>query len=238
MLQPPFDAARSAISRDILDSRLYAFGVAVNQTTFRAVPIGGAAAGGAIVAFTSPRTALAGDAVTFAVSALLIRFGVRARTAAAPVESSSRTETTSTGSARPRAPSGARIVWGNPAIRKIMLLGWLAAFYEVPEGIAAPYAAGIGGGAAVAGLLIASSQAMIVAAPLYARLPAAVRERWMWPMAIAASTFLTLTAFRPGVIASMVTFVAPHQPATPTTTKTTLATNDAIAPLTLTLNDV
>jgi hypothetical protein len=38
-----------------------------------------------------------------------------------------------------------------------MALGWLAAFYEIPEGLAAPYAGSLKGGAVAAGLLIATS---------------------------------------------------------------------------------
>jgi hypothetical protein len=57
----------------------------------------------------------------------------------------------------------------------------------------------------LAGLLIASSQAAVVlVAPLYARLPATIRERWMGPMAVAACGILTFTAFRPDLAGSMI----------------------------------
>ncbi len=41
------------------------------------------------------------------------------------------------------------------ALRAPMLAGWLAAFYNAPEGIAAPFARELGGGAVVTGLLLA-----------------------------------------------------------------------------------
>ena len=64
-----------------------------------------------------------------------------------------------------------RLVFSDPVLRTVMGLGWLAILYEVPEGIAAPYATAAGGCPAAAGLLIAAGQAMILAAPLWARLP-------------------------------------------------------------------
>ena len=176
--QPPFDAARSAPVRDVLDARLHALGATVMQATWRLMVVCGAAGGGLAVALTGPRPALAADAATFTASALLIRLTVRGRPAslsgAAPG-----------GRPRGRLPSpgrhdrgrpggtaaGIRLVFGDPRLRTVMLLGWLAAFYEVPEGIAAPYAAAAGGGAGAAGLLIASGQAMVIVGPAYARLP-------------------------------------------------------------------
>jgi MFS family permease len=129
--QPPFDAARSAITRDILSRRLYPLGVAVSQMTFRTVFIGGAAAGGLIVAVTSPRTAPA--AVTFVVSALLVRFGVHSRP---PAMANPQAGAPPAGGNNPNgrrranpgpggAASGWRIIWRDRALRNIMLIGWL-----------------------------------------------------------------------------------------------------------------
>ena len=58
--QPPFDAARSAATRDILDARRYVHGLAVMQMTYRMLTIAGAAAGGLTAALVGPRPALAG----------------------------------------------------------------------------------------------------------------------------------------------------------------------------------
>jgi MFS family permease len=210
-VQPPFDAARSAIIRDVLDGPRYTLGVTVMQMTFRTALTAGAAVGGVTVALIGARPALMADAVTFVLSALLLRAGVRYRPAAA-----SQTAVPPAPPGRhpvPRyrrrwpggtATSGIRLVFGDPALRTIVLLGWLAALYEVPEGIVGPYAAAVGGGPAAAGLLIAASQAMVVIAPLYAKLPDRVRERWMGLMAVGACAILILTALRPGIIASAV----------------------------------
>jgi MFS family permease len=220
--QPPFDAARSAAVRDVLDVGLYALAATVMQVTWRLMIVCGAAGGGLAVALTGPRPALAADAATFTVSALLIRLAVRRRPASQPAvpPGSGSPEGRDPGHrrrgrdehGRRRRPggtaSGVRLVFGDPRLRTVMLLGWLAVFYEVPEGIAAPYAAAVGGGAAATGLLIASSQAMVTVAPVYARFPESVRQRWMGPMAVATTGTLILTALRPGIAGSMAILAA------------------------------
>ena len=149
VLQPPFDAARSAIVRDMMDASRYPLAMAVLQSTSRAVFVGGAALGGLVVALFGARPALAADALTFVGSGLLILLCTRARPAAASAGAS--------GGESPLAQlvGGVRLVFGDPALRTLIGLAWLAAFYEVPEGLAAPYAASLKGGAVTAGLLIA-----------------------------------------------------------------------------------
>jgi hypothetical protein len=99
-------------------------------------------------------------------------------------------------------------VFGDRALRIVLMLGWLAAFTEIPEGIAAPYAAGLGGGPVAAGLLIAATQlGAAVATPVFAkRIGPLTRLRWMGPMAACACGTLMLTAFEPGLAASMAIF--------------------------------
>ena len=70
-IQPPFDAARSAILRDMVQGERYALAAAVLQSTFRLMIVAGAAAGGLMVALLGARPALGIDAATFVVSALL-----------------------------------------------------------------------------------------------------------------------------------------------------------------------
>ncbi len=78
---------------------------------------------GAIVAAAGAPVSLAVDAGTFVMSALLVRLGVRGRPAR-PGES---------GSVFRPIVAGARLVFGDPALRTPMMLGWLACFYAVPE---------------------------------------------------------------------------------------------------------
>jgi MFS family permease len=197
-IQPPFDAARSAIMRDVLPGERYALGAAAMQTTFRLATVIGAIAGGLTVALVGARPALGGDAATFVLSALLIRLGTRARPAAAE----------SGPNALGQLAGGIRLVFGDRALRTLVMLGWLAAMYVIPVGIAAPYARALGGGPASAGLLIASAQAgAVLAMPLFTKkIGPLTRLRWMGPMAACACAILVLTAFHPGLAVSMIVF--------------------------------
>ena len=90
MAQAPFEAARSAILPDILQGERYALAAAVMQTSFRVAIVAGAAVGGVVVALIGARPALGVDAATFAASAVLVRFGTRARPAPQPSPISTR----------------------------------------------------------------------------------------------------------------------------------------------------
>jgi hypothetical protein len=86
-----------------------------------------------------------------------------------------------------------------------MLLGWLAAFYNVPEGVSAPLAAAVGGGAVAVGLILAS-QALgaSVGAVAFSRFVApVVRIRWMNTLAVAACGVLVLFVFHPPLLAML-----------------------------------
>jgi MFS family permease len=200
LLQPPFDASRSAIIRDMMGADRYPLANAVVATTSRAVLVAGTAAAGFVVALAGAQPALGADAATFVASALLIRFGVRARPAPAP------------GGGGPgplgQLAEGVRLVFGDPALRTLMALGWLAAFYEVPEGIAVPYAGRLGGGAVAAGLLLATSQlGAAITTPLFTRkIGPLTRLRWMGPMAVLSCAVLVVTALRPNLVVSMALF--------------------------------
>jgi len=176
----------------------YALAAATMQSTLLTMVVAGAAVGGLTVAALGARPALGFDAATFVVSALLIKFGVRARPAAA----------TSAPNALRQLGGGVRVVFGDRALRILLMLGWLAAFYGIPGGIAAPYAARLGGGPVAAGLLIAATQlGAAVATPVFAkRIGPLTRLRWMAPMAACACGTLMLTAFGPGLAASMAIF--------------------------------
>jgi MFS family permease len=189
-LAPPFESARSSLLPDILDGDRYTVGLAVVQTTFRAAMVLGYAAGGVAVAVIGPRPALALDAATFVASAALVRYGIQRRPAAARREAR-----------RPAADiaAGARLVGTDRALRTLMLLGWLVAFYAVPEAVAAPYASELGGGAAAVGLILAASAfGGVLAAPVFMRLVTPPeRLRLMGPLAVATCALLTLCLARP-----------------------------------------
>ena len=197
-LQPPFDAARSATLRDVVQGERYALAAATLQSTFRVVIVAGSVAAGLIVLLVGARPALAADALTFVASALLIRFGTHARPAAAA----------SGGNPLLQLGAGIRVVFGDRALRCLIMLGWLAAFYEIPAGIAVPYVGSLGGGPVAAGLLLGVAQiGVTVLMPLFTkRIGPLTRLRWMGPMAVCACGTLVLTALRPGLGVSMAIF--------------------------------
>ena len=201
-IQPPFDAARSAIVRDMMDASRYPLAAAVLQTTTRVVLVAGAAIGGLVVALFGAWPALAADALTFVASGLLILVGIRARPAADAAGASSGPHPLR------QLAAGVRLVFGDQALRALMCLGWLAAFYEVPEGLAVPYAAKLGGGAVAAGLLLATSQlGAAVGTPIFTKkIGPLTRLKWMGPMAVLSCGVLAVAIARPGLYVSMAIF--------------------------------
>jgi MFS family permease len=201
MFTPPFESARAAVTPDILRGELYVLGAAVTQTTFLAAQVAGAVGGGVAVAFVGTRPALAIDSATFVLSGLLIAFGLRARPAAARPD-------TVQSSPWARIREGFGLVFGHPALRTLLLFGWLVAFYTVPEGVAAPYTAKLGGGPIATGLVLASTVlATTIVTPLFSRF---VRDRQrlalMGPLAVLTCATLVLTALQPGLAVSLVIF--------------------------------
>ena len=103
---------------------------------------------------------------------------------------------------------GFKLVFGDPALRTLLLFGWLVAFYTIPAGIAAPYAASLGGGPIATGLVLASTVlSTTIAVPLFTRF---VRPRQrinlMGPLAILTCGSLVLTGLRPNLAVSLVIF--------------------------------
>ncbi|MGI9007675.1 MAG: MFS transporter [Streptosporangiaceae bacterium] len=200
----PFTSARAAIYPDVLSGDLYVLGTAATLTTYQFAQVLGFALGGAAVSIVGIRGALIADAGTFAISAVITRLWVRQR----PVAKSS-----GAGASSRTADllAGVRLVFTAPALRTPMLLGWLAAFYNAPEGVAAPLAAGYGAGALGAGLILAAGAlGASVGAVAFSRLVGpATRAAWMRPLAVASCATLTAFALGPGFrLALVVLFVA------------------------------
>jgi MFS family permease len=201
MFAPPFESARASITPDILSGERYVLGTAILQTTLLGGQVLGAAGGGLAVAFIGVRRSLAVDAATFVLSGLLIATGTRARSAAARPE-------TVQPSALARMRDGFKLVFGDPALRTLLLLAWLVVFYTIPEGIAAPYARRLGGGPIATGLVIAFTMASTtIAMPLFTRfVRSRQRANLMGPLAVLTCGSLVLTALHPNLAASLVIF--------------------------------
>jgi MFS family permease len=199
IVSPVYDAARAALIPDVLPGDLYVVGSGVTTMTFGTVQVLGFGVGGALVAIIGPRPALALDALTFLVSAAVIWTRVSRRPAA------------HTEAERPltQVVVGARLVFGTPQLRRLVWLAWLWALWIVPEGLAAPYAAELHGGAVTTGLLLA-------AAPVGAVLGGAVltrfvgperRMRLLTPFALLAAAPLVVMAAHPNLGVSLALWV-------------------------------
>ena len=188
----PFTSARAALYPDVLPGDRYVLGAAVTITTNQLAQVIGFAVGGTLVSFLGVGASLIIDAGSFALSALIVRFWTRWRPAARGRSQAER---------RPVADllAGARLVVAHPALRAPMLFGWLAAFYNAPEGVAVPLARSLGGGSATVGLVLAAEAfGAMVGSIAFSRLVApAQRLRWMGPLAMAACGVLVLFAFHP-----------------------------------------
>jgi MFS family permease len=201
----PFNSARAAIYPDVLTGDRYVMGTAVTQTTYQFAQVLGFVAGGALVGFFGARTSLAIDAATFAGSALIV--GTRVRSRPAPPVAADRHH----GSSRSAGlVAGARLVFSRPALRTPMLFGWLAAFYLAPEGLAAPLAHNLGGGAAAAGVVLAADAlGQTAGAIMFSRFVSPpTRLRFMGPLAVAACAVLCLFLWRPGLALSLLILFA------------------------------
>ena len=199
----PFTSARAAVYPDVLTGDRYVLGTAVTLTTFQFAQVLGFAAGGVAVGFLGIRWSLVIDAATFAASALIVRVRVRSRPAPA---ASGHHET----SRLAGVIAGARLVFARPALRTPMLFGWLAAFYNAPEGVVTPLARDLHGGAAAVGVILAAAAlgetggaivlSRFVAPP--------TRLRLMGPLAVGACAILVLFFWQPGLPGSLLILVA------------------------------
>ena len=201
LLNPPFKAAQLALLPQILAGERFQVGLALRNITSQSAQLAGFAGGGALMVLVDPHAALLIDAATFLLSALFVRVGVADRPASA--------------AGRPRrAPFaalgiGARLAFGTAALRVLILFTWAAGVVPVYEGIAAPYAATLGGGSVVVGLILASDPlGSVIGAFCYARwVPESVRRRLDATLTMLSPVPLLGCFLHPGAVLSVVLFV-------------------------------
>jgi MFS family permease len=190
----PFSSARAALYPDILAGERYPVGTAITLTTLQIAQVIGFATAGVMVGLFGVHTCLLVDAMTFVCSAVIIRIWVRARPAA-------RESARQGGAALVGLRAGLGLAFADPALRFPMLLAWLAAVIDVPEGVSAPLAASLGGGAVAVGMILAAgalgSSAGAVAVGRF--VSPARRLRWMAPLAAASCATLGLFALQPAL---------------------------------------
>jgi MFS family permease len=205
MVGAPFTSARAALYPDILLGDHYVLGTAITLTTMQFAQVVGFAAGGAAVSFFGVRTSLLADAATFIVSALITRLWVRPRPAATSRPHQEGSPPGLAGQSARGLRAGLKLVFASLALRTSMLLGWLSAFYNVPEGIAAPLGATLGGGDVAVGLILAAGAfGASIGAVAFGRLvQPRQRLRWMNRLAALSCATLMLFWFRPPLPAAL-----------------------------------
>ncbi len=154
LVDAPFNSAYISTMSVVLPGKRLVKGTAVTQLVNHIAYTVGYAAGGMIVGLTGLSMVLVFNAATFALSGLAILVGVVARPATASADAS--------GSWLGSTRAAARFIAGDPKL-------WLTLLFTLPiaatlasETLAAPYAAQLGNGSTVAGLLMGASPAGIV----------------------------------------------------------------------------
>lgn len=195
---PPYDAARSALTPTILPGDKLVIGVTSIQSASQAAQISGYMVGGYLAAI-NPRLALGIDAATFAVSAILIALFIKSRPPVAQSERRNLLRETGDGFA---------MVFSTPALRGIALLIFAVMLVgALPEGMGVTWASTI---SASAGISAGMSQGLIMVAPsigfifggiIVGRLlkPDA-RTRLIRPMAVATPLVLVPALFEPPLV--------------------------------------
>ncbi|MDG4756436.1 MFS transporter [Micromonospora sp. WMMD710] len=194
LANPPSQAAKSALLPQILAGDRLVVGLSLNSSVGQAAQVVGYLLGTAVAAI-NPAAALLINAATFAVSALLVRFGVQDRL---PVMTSAHRshllrETT----------QGFQIVFRTPVLRAIAVLVFSAMLFSiVPEGLAAGWANRDGGrmdaGLAQALIMVANPLGFILGGLLVSRLFAPSRRlALMRPLAVLAPLALVPALFNP-----------------------------------------
>ena len=198
LISAPYTSARAALYPDILAGDRYVVGTAITLTTLQFAQALGFVASGAVVAFFGVRTSLLVDTATFILSAVITRIWVRARPAARAAPH-----------LEPQRHRGSltaiRLTLTDPALRTPMLFGWLAAFYNMPEGVSAPLAASLGGGAVAVGLILAApALGASMGAIAFSRLVTPARRvRWTGPLAVTACGILIVFVLHPPLPATL-----------------------------------
>jgi MFS family permease len=195
LMEPPFLSARAALLTEVLPDDRYLLASTASNITQQAGQVLGFAAGGIAVAVVGSRPALLVDALTFLVAAGLIFASSPRRPAA--IEDQAEGTQAATGWLR-RMADGARLIAGNPRLRILVGLAWLATCWVVPEGLAAPYAHRLGGNTTTIGLILAAQPlGNAVGGLVVTRLAPPLRRRLMLPLAGLAGAALIVCALDP-----------------------------------------
>ncbi|MEV7098504.1 MFS transporter [Amycolatopsis sp. NPDC051045] len=190
LFNPVWNSARAALLPQVLPGETFVPGMGLLMMLVQAGQVAGFALGGLLVAALGTAGALLADAASFAVSALFLVAGVRPWP--------------------PRAEPGVRwwrhvragwtVVVGDRRRLALVALGCVSGIYIAGEAIAAPYAAELGGGPVVVGLLLgAYALGSVLGMAALSRIPPSRRSRLLGPLAVLACAALLGCALRPNL---------------------------------------
>ena len=194
LIAPVYQGVRSAVLPEVLPpGPRYVLGRALMRMVAQSAQVVGYGVGGLLLASLSPRGALVVDAMSFAASGLVLRFGTAARPAGAARR----------GSMARDSLTGLRNVFAHRPTRRILLFSWLVpACVVAPEALAAPYATHIGQPARAAGFLLMGLPIGTVAADIIAArmLTSRLQRRIIVPAALLSFAPLAAFAGSPGLV--------------------------------------
>ncbi len=195
LFNPVWNSARATLLPQVLPGDKFVPGMSLLMMLVQAGQVAGFAAGGLLVAWIGAGGALLVDSASFAASAVLLTFGVRARPGRAPV------------GVRwwQHLHTGWTTVAGDPRRRALVALGCVSGIYIAGEAIAAPYAAELGGGPVAVGLLLgAFALGNVPGMALVTWVPDRHRSWLLAPLAVLSCAPLTVCAFRPDLPGTLI----------------------------------
>lgn len=193
LAQAPALAAQNAVTREIFtDDELYLRSQDLRGITTNTLMLLGLAGGGLLVVAIGTSLALAINAFTFLISAVVVRRYLRNRVAA--------------GSKEDGWFGAAKWVFGNDRMRVLLTLSWLVGFVVIPEGLVAPLAGELGApDAAVGWLLAADPLGFVFGTYVLSRFVSAQqRVRIVGVLATASCACLIAFALEPHVVFALV----------------------------------
>ncbi|HEY0452693.1 MFS transporter [Actinophytocola sp.] len=193
LIQSPAAAAQNAVTREVFtDDELYLRSQDLRGITTNTLMLLGLAGGGVLVVAIGTSWALAIDAVTFLISAVVVHRYVKNRQVA--------------GSKADGWFDPARWVFGNGRMRVLLTLSWLVGLVVIPEGLVAPLAKELGASSAAVGWLLAADPlGFVVGTYVLSRFVAAEhRIRVMGVLAVCSSATLIAFALTPHVAFAIV----------------------------------
>lgn len=181
------NGARGGVVRAVVGDAAFVPARSLLRISGQTAQIAGNGVGGLLLVVLSPHGLILLNAASFAVSAAVTRFGLKARAA----------EGTAADLPLLRdSLAGARSVLRDPLLRRLLLFGWLVpAFAVAPEALAAPYVLADGHSRVVVGWWLVALPAGVVAGDLLGVWLLDTRRQRRLIAPIAAVAFLPYLAF-------------------------------------------